>query len=343
MRPLERLQKESFIISNLTLALVVLFSLAPERLHSQTHFKVGFYNVENLFDTQDDPLTDDDEYTPKSVKEWNELRLSRKIDSLAKVIAAMDADVLGLCEVENEAVLKLLVQRPSLKKKAYQFVHYNSRYSRGADVAMLYSPRSFQVLHSQPYPLHFEFDTAATTRDILYVRGLVHKKDTLHLLVNHWPSRRNEEIYRLRAAKEVKKIIAAQKIKNSLIIIGDFNDEPFNESIYNVLQARGKLEDTPEDGFFNPFYALAKEQKLGTHSYRGHWNLLDQAMLSPNLVRENGKWRYKVGSATIFSPSWLKNKYNEPYRTYTGDRYSGGFSDHFPIFITLEKNNGCIR
>jgi endonuclease/exonuclease/phosphatase family metal-dependent hydrolase len=337
MQHFQRLQKKSSIILNLGLPFLVLFCFVSERLHCQTNFKVGFYNVENLFDTQDDPLTDDDEYTPTGKKEWNQLRLNRKIDSLAKVIAAMDLDVIGLCEVENEGVLKLLVLHPSLKKKAYQFVHYDSRYNRGADVAMLYSSRSFVVLHSRAYPLHFEFDTAATTRDILYVRGLVHKKDTLHLLVNHWPSRRNEEAYRLAAAREVKKIVAAQKIKKSLIIIGDFNDEPFNESIYNVLQARGKVEDTPADGFFNPFYALAKEQKLGTHSYRGKWNLLDQALLSPNLVGEKERWRYKMGSATIFSPKWLKNKYDEPYRTYTGDRYSGGFSDHFPIFIILEK------
>ena len=119
--------------------------------------------------------------------------------------------------------------------------------------------------------------------------------------------------------------------------MGDFNDEPFNESIYNVLQARGRVEDTPADGFFNPFYALAKEQKLGTHSYRGNWHLLDQALLSPDLAGDEGRWRYKKGSATIFSPNWLKNKYDEPYRTYTGERYSGGFSDHFPIFIILEK------
>ncbi|MCS6904991.1 MAG: endonuclease/exonuclease/phosphatase family protein [Bacteroidia bacterium] len=328
----------SRIIIRRILIAVVIVGVSIVELKAQNTFRVGFYNVENLFDTQNDPSTDDDEYTPASKKEWNSSRLAQKVDSLAKVILQLEVDLLGLCEVENASVLQLLIKHPLLRNKAYNFVHYDSRYHRGVDVALLYSTLSFEVVRSRAYPLYFDFDTSASTRDILYVCGLIHKnkRDTLHLIVNHWPSRRNEETYRLVAAKKVKSIIKEQKLSRSIILIGDFNDEPSDRSIYHILEAKGKLEEIPSSGFYNPFYEL-KKQGLGTHSFRGEWHLLDQVILSPDFLTNARGWRYQVASASIFSPSWLRNQYGEPFRTYIGDRYAGGFSDHFPVFITLER------
>lgn len=309
-------------------------------------FTIGFYNVENLFDTVNNPKTFDEDYLPKSRRKWTLKRYYQKVKKLSSVISQLGTNssnhmpvIVGLVEVENSNVVQDLISHKNLNKGSYAYVHYDSPDERGIDVALIYNTNFFEVYSSKTYALEFTEEDGSIdyTRDILRVSGSLNG-ELIHILVNHWPSRRDglEETkeYRIRAAKMAHKAIEDIKseIENpKIIIMGDFNDDPTSESIKDHL--------VTED-FFNPMESLFKKG-LGTSSYNKKWHLFDQIIFSKNFINSDRK-KHSFLHAEIFKKDWLtvfKGKLKgSPFRTYIGPWYKGGYSDHFPVYAYLKKN-----
>jgi hypothetical protein len=306
-------------------------------------FVAMFYNVENLYDTQDDPKINDDEFTPAGKVPWTEERLQTKIDHTAQVITDIDSpgmpDLVGFAEVENKQVLEMLTSAPALSKTKYGIVHYDSPDERGIDVAMLYNPATFQVISSEP--LKVVLPGGDRTRDILYVKGKLNSGEILHVFINHWPSRREgtelSEPRRLAAAEDLRaKLDEVQKLEKSpnILILGDFNDEPSNKSIAVGLKA---MSPAPEISSNNLYGLLYPQFEKGEGSlYYKDWDLFDQIIVSGNMLADKKGLHTSVNDAAIFKADYLlfKNKTGEsrPNRTM-GDKYFGGYSDHLPVFV----------
>lgn len=302
-------------------------------------YTFAFYNLENLFDTKNDPKTLDDDFIPTSGKKWNEKRLRKKIQDLGKIIHQIGfSDVshppvlLGVSEVENAFVLKELVESEYLKGKGYDFIHFDSPDERGIDTAMLYRKEYFTVTHSEAITLYLINDDGVRdyTRDILHITGSMEKEE-VHILINHWPSRRagtQDTAYkRIAAAKKNREIIAEIQKDDPdarVIVMGDFNDNPQNESVKSLVGT----------SFYNPM-ELLHTQLSGSLSYKGDWNLFDQILLSNNFLQQYGN-TFRFKKAKIFDPDSLKDYHGRnngiPFRTYVGRKYIGGFSDHFPVY-----------
>lgn len=314
-------------------------------------FTVGFYNVENLFDTLDDPAIRDEEFTPGSKKEWTPERYRQKLENLAKVVDGMGYPaVLGLAEVENETVLVDFSKKTSLADKNYEFVHFDSPDERGIDAALLYRKDRFRVLHAEPIGIDFPAEVAKgdpdpATRDILFVEGIFAKKDTLRLFVVHAPSRsggqQETEPERIYVAEQLRSKVNEVFSKNpeaNILIMGDFNDEPTDPSIEKVLGAQPLEAAIHPEKLYNTLARMDAEG-LGTYNFRGNWNMLDQIILSGNLIGRRKGLKFK--EAAIFRQDWMM--YDDPKngptpsRTYGGNNYYGGFSDHLPVMITLGK------
>jgi predicted extracellular nuclease len=309
---------------------------------------IGFYNVENLFDTVDNPKTFDDDFTADGKKKWNYKRYKIKIKKLSSVISQLGMNrskyppaLVGLVEVENAKVVSDLVNSSNLRKHHYGFAHYDSPDERGIDVALLYNKQVFEYLGSETFPVFLENDEGERdyTRDILKVTGNLHG-ELVHILVNHWSSRREgaekTEPKRIIAAETARSIISTIRDKESdpkIILMGDFNDDPTSKSVKEYLVA---------DDFHNPMTSLLDRDETGTLTYDGKWNLFDQIIFSNNfLEKEEGKLYFK--HAEVFNKEWLKifrgKLKGSPFRTYIGKWYQGGFSDHFPVYAFLKKKD----
>ena len=307
---------------------------------------IAFYNVENLFDTIDNPKTADDDFTPNGKLKWTQKRYNIKIRKLGSVISQLGLNrsanapaIVGLVEVENAKVVSDLAYSSYLKKHHYSYVHHDSPDERGIDVALLYSKISFELLGSKTYPVFLENDKGARdyTRDILKVSGNLHG-ELVHILVNHWSSRREgileSEPKRIIAAETVRTIIDEIKsleMNPKIIIMGDFNDDPISKSVQKHLV---------QDDFYNPMKSMLDKEKTGSLTYDSKWNLFDQIIFSKNfLAQKKGSLYFK--HAEIFNKRWMKTnrgKYKgSPFRTYIGPWYKGGFSDHFPVYAFLKK------
>jgi predicted extracellular nuclease len=312
-------------------------------------FTVAFYNVENLFDTKDDPSINDDDFLPDGDYKWTYERYLHKLDQLGKVIGQIDEgkapEMIGLCEVENRQVLEDLVQTSRLREAAYQIVHEESPDERGIDVALLYHPNFFKPFRQESIETVFPEDADDKTRDILFVSGTTGINDTLHVLVNHFPSRRGgaeaSEPKRMFVARQLRTVVDSLLADNpqvKIIIMGDFNDTPTDKSIKEILQASGDMGQLKSGEMFNAMYALEMSDK-GTYCYRDNWEMLDQIILSTGLVQQNGGYHYVESSAMIFEKPWLKQKEEKylgyPDRTYGGRKYLGGYSDHFAVKVEL--------
>ena len=323
-----------------------------------TEVRIAFYNVENLFDTEDDPYRLDEAFLPTSDKKWDNTRYADKVDKLAKVVAELNYPaLLGLAEVENEAVLRRLIEHADLTEADYDLVHYDSPDVRGIDVALLYRTALFTPESSQAIPVTFPDDNYQS-RDILLVSGVLGKDahhNTVHVLVNHWPSRRGgvkqSEPRRLTAAQAaratVDELLETDPSAN-IILLGDFNDEPTNRSITEGLRATGSVRKKDPSQLYNTVAAL-DEQGRGSYQFRGNWNMLDQIILSQGLVKDArvaNDYHYRLESATVFAPEWLlqaEGKYQGyPDRTYAGDKYLGGYSDHLPVYIELTNEDDTV-
>jgi len=312
---------------------------------------VGFYNIENLYDTIDSPNTDDAEFLPSGKKQWTGPRYMRKLDQNARVIAEMGKDlhphgmaILGLCEVENRKVVEDLVATAALRDRNYQVVHEDSPDRRGVDVALVYDPEMYKVYAHKSYKLAM-VDTSFRTRNQLLVSGVL-DGDTTHVIVCHWPSRRGGEIRsepnRKAAAELGRHIIDSLLAINSnarIMLMGDLNDDPVNVSVARFVNATGDKTKAVNGVFYNAMYD-PYQKGIGTLAWRDSWNLFDQILLSPALVTGEGG-DYKYYGVRIFNEGYLRqtdgNFAGYPFRTYVGDSYQDGFSDHFPVFVILVK------
>lgn len=309
-------------------------------------FSIGFYNVENLFDTIDDPKTRDEEFLPQSELLWNTNRYQQKLKNLAEVISALHRDkgldIIGLCEVENRKVLDDLLKQEKMKALYYDVVHYDSPDPRGIDVALFYNRDQFKVLSSKPIKVSFEEKNVAT-RDILWA-VLLRGRDTLHVFVNHWPSRRggieSTEEKRIAAAHTLKTFITPllRNKQTHLVLIGDFNDEPENRSIKEVLATYDRPQKDCPTCLVNPMEVLHRK-KLGTYSYRGRNAMYDQIIFTSNLAKPEF-YEMNYAAVRIFKEDFVlktdsAGKRKFPSQTLQGSRYNGGYSNHLAVYTTL--------
>jgi len=309
---------------------------------------IGFYNLENLFDITDDPETNDNQFTPNGDKKWDKVKYTEKLQNLAKVISQLADNkypaFLGVCEIENKKVLQDLANQPSLKQANYSVAHIESPDERGIDVGFLYNKSIFTVKEITAYQPDLSI-YKDKTRDILYVKGELKNGETLHFIINHWPSRgggmKESEPKRIAAAKtllSIQKEIQAKDPDSKIIVMGDFNDEPSNKSIAKTLNVACDIENIEDNQLFNAFCQLEK-QGYGSYKYKGYWDMLDQIMISKSLITDTLGIHFIRNSAGIKAESWMiqTGKYKGfPLRTYGGNEYLAGYSDHFPVYIGLK-------
>jgi len=315
---------------------------------------VAFYNLENFFDTIDTRGVNDTEFTPEGKKKWDTEKYWTKVDHISKVIASLGIEhnsdgavVMGLCEMENRGVLDDLVDAAAIKKRGYQIIHYDSPDQRGIDVALLYRPEVFNVENTSSHSLIIrdEDGDQIFTRDQLLVTGLLNG-DRIHFIVNHWPSRYGGEEssrpFRNEAARLSRALVDSIMGTDShakIIIMGDLNDDPNNESVRIHLNAHSERSDLKKDELFNATGVLFDEGK-GTLPYRGSWNLFDQIIFSKSFLKAK-IGAYYFDSVHIYKPEFLlqqEGKYKGyTWRTYVGNNYHGGFSDHLPSYIILKR------
>lgn len=339
------------VLPVLFLLFSIYFSNAQEKNYKIT--ALGFYNVENLFDIYDDPEKNDEEFTPEGKRRWNASTYNSKLDNLADAISELGIEktsdglaILGLSEVENKAVIEDLVKHDKLKGRNYQIIHEDSPDRRGIDVALIYQENLFKPLNYHYYPLMiFRDDERIYTRDILYVSGEL-DDEIIHILVNHWPSRSGGEkrTRPSRNAAALKCKIISDSIRThdpaaKIFIMGDLNDDPISPSLKKVLNAKRLPSQTPKDGFYNPMYELYKKG-IGSNAYRDAWSLFDQIIISQPLLNKNqqGFFFYQV---VIQNKTELVQKFGQykgyPFRTFSGDTFINGYSDHFPVYLYLLK------
>ncbi|MDL2265790.1 endonuclease [Parabacteroides sp. OttesenSCG-928-G07] len=322
-------------------------------------FRVMWYNVENLFDTQDNPKTNDDEFLPGGNRRWTPKRYNHKLQQLAKVITAAgewDTPALvGLCEVENDSVILDLLNRTPLKKQQYRYCMTTGSDTRGIQVALLYQRDKFALLGNSSIPVLSSGKHHKPTRDILHVWGKVASQDTLDLFLCHFPSRsggeKETEANRMDAAAILRSLcdsIANIRETPFILLMGDFNDEPSNKSIKDILCAYPLSSivsdlDDPRKGdlkLYNLFSDPKRQSFPGSYKYQGGWTQLDQIIVSETLIQQNNTIHIWPESARLFSPSFILTKDKtwqgvRPKRTYYGYKYEGGFSDHFPLLLDL--------
>jgi Predicted extracellular nuclease len=303
-----------------------------------------FYNTENLFDCKHDSLKNDRDFLPDGKYHWNYTRYRNKLNNIAKVIAAVGEwqipALVGLCEVENDSVLIGLTKYSPLKNLSYRYVMTHSPDQRGIDVALLYQRDQFRLLEYNAYRVPLRYPT----RDILHVTGQIINHDTLDVFVCHFPSRLGGEEqssgHRIAAAKVLREkadsIITVRR-HPAVIIMGDFNDYPDNESLFKTLGAKSLTESSST--FVNLMYPMLDDREHGSHKFQSEWGVLDQIIVNRPLL-ESFRIAVKTKTAYIFRAPFLleEDKTNggeRPLRTFLGFRYQGGYSDHLPVWMDL--------
>lgn len=333
--------------------LTILIATSCHTRKSNNNTCIAFYNLENLFDTIDQEGVVDEEFLPEGKKAWTPDRYLEKLDNMAKVIHGIGlsestpygAALIGVCELENASVMEDLAGTDILKDRNYKYVHYDSPYYRGMDVAMFYQPKYFTVLSSSSHELNMPEIENFTTRAQLLVTGILNG-DTIHVIVNHWPSRRGGEEksrhLRIAAAKLCRSItdsIFTIDVDARIIIMGDLNDDPDNISVKEYLKTNHSIETLKKDEFYNPYENIHSDS-VGTLTYRGKWNLFDQILVSHALTDKESS-SYTFQKAHIYKEDYLiqqEGKYkSSPFRTYSYNDYISGYSDHLPVFIYLGK------
>ena len=301
---------------------------------------VVFYNVENLFDTLDDPHVNDNEFLPASEKEWTTTRYQKKLDDIGEVLVGINSsdlpEIIGLCEVENRTVLEDLLKTKSMSQGQYKIIHQDSPDARGIDVALLYRTNYFEEISHEIISVR-----EIRTRDILHVFGQL-GSDKIHFFVNHWPSRvgglEETEPKRIAVARLLKSKIdelLEEDPASKIIVMGDMNDEPTNHSLSSILGAK---EEASGSQLINLMIPL-DEQEFGSYNYQGEWNMLDNLIVSKALL--NGTSFTTEPTGHIYQDEWMEYKNNKgeisPNRTYGGSNYYGGVSDHFPVYMELTR------
>ncbi len=312
-------------------------------------YTFAFYNVENLFDTINDPLINDEEFLPEAKGQWNTQKLNHKLENMARVIASMDTGsfphMLGLAEIENREVLEMLVQLPVLSKAKYEIIHVADQDPRGIETALLYRSEYFRPIQSKE--LNFTIDSMpdANPRHILYVKGVVESGDTLHLMINHWTSRYGGQDVTVKSrnsageyVRHIADSLLAMNPLTNLIIAGDLNDNPTDPSLTQYLKALPVTDPVESGRLYNLALKPFAEGK-GTLYYKS-WDCFDQIIVSPSLLlKKIGS--FNTGELQIIDRKWMmyasKNGVLRPNRTYSGGKYFGGYSDHLPVMIRLQR------
>ena len=318
---------------------------------SQDNFRVVFYNVENLFDARDDSLKDDKDFLPDGFMRWNEWKYREKLKNITKVITAVggmySSAFVGLCDIEIVSVLHDLTKRSALSAHGFDFIITDSPDERGVDVALLYQRHQFKLLEYTEYDINFSDKRTRPTRNILHVVGTLVNKDTLDVFVGHFPSRVSGKLDTEQARTESAQVlrnrvdsILSVRINPNLIIMGDFNDEPDDKSLLNVLKANQIKENIIADELYNLLYINNKTPEYGTYKYQGVWSVVDHLIVNGRLLNNANSTHVKNSDAFIYSESFLLEKDEKyygmkPFRTNIGPRYNGGFSDHLPIYMDL--------
>jgi len=343
--------KHRVILIGVAFLASIILIRSPRIIAQNESIRFVFYNVENLFDLKNDSLTEDDEFTPEGDKKWTSKRYYDKIDRIARTITAVGEwempALVGLCEIENQYVLQDLVAHRLIADAGYEIIHKDSPDDRGIDVALLYAPEEFKPLKRSWLGVSFDHDPDLTTREILYVKGVVSNSDTLHLFINHWPSRWGGV-----EATIPKRVAAAQTLKKhtdslfyhitnpNILIAGDLNDNPLDSSVFLVLGARSRI-DNERDALYNLMFSMYENRNEGSLKYKGVWETYDQIIVSSALLNNN-RIHIKDSKAYIFSAPYLlieDERYlgQKPFRTYAGPQYLDGYSDHLPVYLDLMK------
>ncbi len=324
-------------------------------------YAIGFYNLENLFDTCHDVGKNDYEFLPGGSYKWNGLKYSHKLHNMARAMSDMGTKmlpgvgcaVIGVSEVENDKVLADLCAQPALAARGYKFCHIEGPDRRGVDCGLLYNPRLFTVGDVKLYPYVPTEKQSRTfrTRGFLAVSGTLAGEHVV-VIVNHLPSRFNGSYYREVGAEQIKAVkdrIMAEDKDCKVIVMGDMNDDPTDKSMHQMLSAKEEIKMVGKDDMYNPWYNILAKQGTGTLQYQGSWNLFDQIILSPNLLNKNG-------AKDFSSLKYFKNEIQRmPYLFQTEGKYKGntkrttaggvwldGYSDHLPTVIYLVKEQQSL-
>ncbi len=319
-------------------------------------YAVGFYNLENLFDTCHDEGKNDYEFLPSGSYHWDGLKYSHKLKNMSQALSDMGTSMLpgvgcaiiGVSEVENAKVLTDLCNQPALKARGYQFCHIEGPDKRGVDCGLLYNPKFFTVedVRLVPYVPTEKQDSGFTTRGFLTVTGQL-AGEPIAVIVCHLPSRFSGSYYRevgAEQAKAVKDSLLAENPKRKVMVMGDMNDDPNNRSMYDILRGKEEIAKVGEGDMYNPWYNILVKQGTGTLMYQGSWNLFDQILLTPNMLNPAGSRDYR-------ELKYLKNEIQRmPYLFQTEGAYKGstkrttaggvwldGYSDHLPVCVYLVK------
>ncbi len=345
--------KISRIVLIFTSLLILTISIKAQ---DSANYIVAFYNVENLFNPNDDSLKNDDAFTPNGFNHWTYRKYVRKINNISKVILAMGKwsppDVIGLAEIEEASVLKRLCYDSPLKKYHYGYVHYDSPDIRGVDVALLYRRDRIRILRSRPIPVVFPFDSVAKNRDILYAVAQFYNGDSLHIFVNHWTSRYGgyaptipKRNYYASIVRHYADSLLRDNPAANIFITGDFNDYPTDESITEVLQC-GDIDknEKRQCQLYDLMYRFARMPNTGSHKHEDFWGCLDQIIVSSPLLDQDNPLYITNQEAHIFKADFMvepdeKFGGEKVYRTFLGPRYIGGYADHLPVYVIIEARN----
>ena len=319
---------------------------------------IMFYNLENLFDTIQDPDTNDRDFLPDGPKKWNSHKYRTKMRNLDQVfygVAQAGRDwpaVIGVSEIENRSVLEDLVMQDKVQAANYRIVHYDSPDRRGVDVGFLYRADRFKLEGSYPHPVRMEELPYFRTRDILGMWGTM-DGEPFYFMVAHWPSRlggqQASEPRRVRAAEVMRHVIDSVLTANPatrIVVMGDMNDDPTDRSMAVVLGGKQKTKELAPGDMFNPYFEMFR-QGHGTLAYQDGWNLFDNIVVSENLVNApRGTWHITKTDGNKFYGNVFRAKYlfqqegqykGYPLRTYVGDNFQSGYSDHLPVYIVIAK------
>ncbi len=344
------------------LALISLFLLSSCGTKQSTSkptskkISIAFYNLENLFDTVDGENNDKD-FLPNGVKHWTQERYNKKLANMSDIISTLAngqaPDVLGVCEVENRAVVKDLISQEKIRRYGYRIVHFDSPDKRGIDCALLYKPNKFKFISAKDHPVRLKGESHILTRGILEVNGYI-DNEPVSILVGHWPSRSGGEAAsmprRMQAAQVMKKVadkILAKNAQQKVILMGDFNDDPVSPSVVEGLKTVASSKSIKSHKqLFNVMLKLYNSG-YGTLAYRDTWNLFDNIVVSGNLIKEkSNRWhvirdeRTKAYGHITQNPKLIQkigHFKGYPFRTFSGDTFQNGYSDHFPVYIILER------
>lgn len=345
--------------SKLLLLLIAMICVSNVWAQKEKRFKihtVAFYNLENLFDTINDPLKYDEASPIMELKANRSEVYKKKIKNMARVVANIGSDmsnnspaVIGVCEIENRDVLEDLVNDPLLLAKDYGIIHFEGPDRRSIDVALLYQKALFRPVDSSSHELIIYDDLSRKrvyTRDQLLVSGKL-EGDLIHIIVNHWPSRSGGEARsrskRVAAAKLNKRIIDSLQAIDpyaKILTMGDLNDDPTNDSVKQALKAKKEKEEVPLKGIYNPFEKMFTDKGYGTTAYRDAWSLFDQIMVTQPLIEDDYS-SFRFWKAGIYNKAYLTNKRGRyegyPFRSFADGGFTDGFSDHFPVYVYLIK------